>query len=1473
MATIFNSNRNLIHSSFNDVSSTTKPPGPSLRRRLHSAVPILRSDPYNELTPFIQHLWTTRPDVCRTVFVDLFPRGKDGRGATKGEEDDFISHFFDEDTIIEQGARFLKQVLYSIAMYNHTRVVEAAGNWKKIHPELFADAGIVDQMVKATTTRVFFDEDDVRTHHHDEALLFRTMQYIQDELLSTRPAIVAKQTLESPAEASGTVAPRERPVFKPVTYDSVTQTARKVSDKISPTTTPQPSYPSKNSVRAGDDYLNINPTLDANQEESLRVTSGVDTASFRVSGLEDAQGLISSHKFRTVADVKTSDQPSATATNGKKTRVATCDQPRASELATRIKRDSSTSYRSSNPPDQNMPSRNRSDSCRGRASLRGARGRGRSSFSSSAHSDVPSSFRGQNNSHGRWNMEQENTPPSRTQGQRSTSWRGGPASSQRSSDRRVFSESENFGRRDTMYQQYRPGNFMSPTSMYSPTMNGQRPLFTSMLPTYGSQTPGIPPDGHPAYPYTAAIYKVAMMGLPSHTSQDTVKAMISALIPPETRESYWGADIRSTVTYLLFTAPFAPIHLTNMRTCRMDNGSTVSFQVPRAGNAFDHVSPGFHPANYALQTSHSNNPDNMDFRRPTNPFPEDEPHAEKELAIRNGAGQPLAQTRLAGDARLVDATYPDPKLPRSMPPSGPHSEAATSDTVRSTSKNFEPRKQKKKSAKKNRTPNSRIDSRYATSSRAVSGPYGDLQKLAQLDDVKNEGFMLKNSINHPTFPALRENDEQVPDRSQEFCGLGMQDQMEDLATSPVLRPASSLAISKRAPPRLSPIAPTRPASQPSFKTHDRGPQNLTGTEEASIPSGPEGIRAASDTIITGEISQIADMTAAGQELQEQTLTRSTTPSTSKPSAKPLRTRQSHRQITPWRSITEQSSAHTPGTEDIEDSFQTAVESPDSVRQEQKAPSVSQTKEVTTRGSLPAAGDVDRTIAKSPAPDLVTSRDTPEPTGEATSPLKDISNEAIVKQATRGGKVKAQLLETEVREPGLPSLAAEQPVTSNAVVASKTRDALRPSGPKQTESLSPFARQAQLKKKEKKAKQKALQKVKKEKGSKPGTSSAPACASTGQRSGQEKVKAESTVDQIGTNGEPFQAASPSDGETKMPLSPTKTVLKGIKEGVSRPFKYLAGTARPLHKDIEDHSAEGAAPPLSTASAAVPEAKGSGSTHSGGANEPQGEWKLTDEPSSPSTLSADSITSLDRRNEEFSFRASTDGRSTSFACFDGANSDQAQSDATSDGTRSLAEMATGKGEVIASSDALVIVTRASHPTRTSIPTPDSSRPSTPIQLQRKIKTEKPHLVQPRKNTLSARKKRKAKRAPMGRAVISSDDKSKADDKVSETSSICFTEVEQPDGSRSWVALSQPKKRKYKPKTATERENQRKDRLRYPIKKLEHEERMLQYERENDHEALEQEEQAWARYERRRNGEDEPWFQMLLDRFQGRQLLIQS
>lgn len=95
----------------------------------HDGSIILRQNAYADMRPFIEQLWDDRRDMCCNIYLDQFPRGTTGKGATKAEEDTFLLEYFSEREFHLQGGRFLKQVLYAIAKFNEDSVLSHAEKW------------------------------------------------------------------------------------------------------------------------------------------------------------------------------------------------------------------------------------------------------------------------------------------------------------------------------------------------------------------------------------------------------------------------------------------------------------------------------------------------------------------------------------------------------------------------------------------------------------------------------------------------------------------------------------------------------------------------------------------------------------------------------------------------------------------------------------------------------------------------------------------------------------------------------------------------------------------------------------------------------------------------------------------------------------------------------------------------------------------------------------------------------------------------------------------------------------------------------------------------------------------------------------------------------------------------------------------------------------------------------------------------
>ncbi|KAF2860832.1 hypothetical protein K470DRAFT_270451 [Piedraia hortae CBS 480.64] len=143
---------------------------------------IVSGDRYSTVKPVCNYLFRTRPHV----FSDLLPWDMPQK-ASRREEEDFIRKFFDEEFIHTQGGafgdgegfRFLKQVLWSIAIYNiEQRVPAIANEWLSNNFYIWVDpANIPDLMRSDVAPMTFFHEKQVAMY--GEKLLRWVIFHIQ----------------------------------------------------------------------------------------------------------------------------------------------------------------------------------------------------------------------------------------------------------------------------------------------------------------------------------------------------------------------------------------------------------------------------------------------------------------------------------------------------------------------------------------------------------------------------------------------------------------------------------------------------------------------------------------------------------------------------------------------------------------------------------------------------------------------------------------------------------------------------------------------------------------------------------------------------------------------------------------------------------------------------------------------------------------------------------------------------------------------------------------------------------------------------------------------------------------------------------------------------------------------------------------------------------------------------------------------
>lgn len=122
---------------------------------------IARSNPWDDLRPFIEYLWRTRKAICQTLYTDEFPRGTDGEGATRSQEDEFLLRSFNRQDLHRLGGAFLKQALYAIAVYNDNEITNFVAKWSDEHQEFYANPS------QSLLTEKFLTANEEADHDND----------------------------------------------------------------------------------------------------------------------------------------------------------------------------------------------------------------------------------------------------------------------------------------------------------------------------------------------------------------------------------------------------------------------------------------------------------------------------------------------------------------------------------------------------------------------------------------------------------------------------------------------------------------------------------------------------------------------------------------------------------------------------------------------------------------------------------------------------------------------------------------------------------------------------------------------------------------------------------------------------------------------------------------------------------------------------------------------------------------------------------------------------------------------------------------------------------------------------------------------------------------------------------------------------------------------------------------------------------
>lgn len=201
---------------------------------------IARSNPFNDLRPFIEHLWKTKKHMCENIYPDQFPRGEKGP-ATKQEEDAFLLCHFDANSLHTHGGRFLKQALYAIAKYNEDSVLDFARDWALRNRDFYEDRSMLMGMCGSVAQiKNFFDAEE--TAKHPETFLERAIlaiRYGLQKLYEAQTAARADTQQQAP-QAAAARADLESDELKTYVEESALQSSDgSVADETAATSSEQ----------------------------------------------------------------------------------------------------------------------------------------------------------------------------------------------------------------------------------------------------------------------------------------------------------------------------------------------------------------------------------------------------------------------------------------------------------------------------------------------------------------------------------------------------------------------------------------------------------------------------------------------------------------------------------------------------------------------------------------------------------------------------------------------------------------------------------------------------------------------------------------------------------------------------------------------------------------------------------------------------------------------------------------------------------------------------------------------------------------------------------------------------------------------------------------------------------------------------------------------------------------------------------